>query len=477
LKRFLLCYLLLLAISLPAQYYRPFLAGRLHYFTSASNYSVRIDSVGEINGDSAYWMNAIAVPPSAACLASNRTHFVMDQEGLFGDHFIHLSNGAYAFVNRSGDTATFHTQLPNAVSWTFLSDSNLTASISLRGQVSVAGVLDSMLVIDISDGRQYRLTQHYGFYLGPNLSYYLRGDTLRFSTLAELPEVPDFKDFFAWQPGDVYNTLTKLPQAWDKYDRWEILQRIESANGDSLTLVARHRHSEYWHPSPHWIDPPDTITMLQVRHRNLFLEKATYEADTTPGGYHWQQSWSYNGEYANRKTLHFYYFDGGGDLDSCGYSYASAAGPCLDPVPEDITMDLGPTFFQQVEGSTITTCIYSTFTMVCHELAGQDSLGPCPAEIIILPQTAQLSLQPSIRLWQRSHTGEVGIRWEDVQPGIYRWQVFDLGGKVVWEQKVPMSARGSQALDFRGSNGMYVLYVSNPKSNWMGRVKLPWIAN
>jgi hypothetical protein len=475
LKRLLLKLSLLLCLApvLSAQAYQPFFPGKLHYFLSGSNYSVRVDSAGVLGGDSAFWMNEIALPPDPGCNSWPVIHFIPGQEGFFADHFIRKPDGSYQFVNRPGDTATFHTQVPTGMPWTFLSDSNLTAYISLRGQLNVGGTLDSVLVIDLSDGQQYQLTEHFGLYSGPNLSYYLGGDTLRAVTLAAQPETPDFKDYWDWQPGDVYNTSYGYPQAWMEYERFEILQRYESQDGDTLRFTVKHRYSIYYNPSPDTIHPPDSITITYTRLGNQFLTKATLEPDTVsaPDGYHWQQCWFYDPAYNGRRSLHFKYFDGAGQLDSCGYSFAIAP-PCIDPMPENITLGLGPTYFQFHIGSTITTCLYADFHMVCHEQAGQDSLGPCPAEAIALPAMEEMVAVPKIHVWNDAHTGGAGIRWEDLERGIYRWQVMDLGGKVVWERAVSMSGAGNQSLNFDGSPGMYVLQISSLKEDWAERVKL-----
>ena len=93
-RQFLTTFLLLLAISLHAQDYQPFHAGKLHYFSSASNYSLRVDSVGLAGNDSAFWMNEIALFPSPACTTFfppnyYRTPlFIPGHEGFFGDRFI-----------------------------------------------------------------------------------------------------------------------------------------------------------------------------------------------------------------------------------------------------------------------------------------------------------------------------------------------------------------------------------------------------
>jgi hypothetical protein len=213
-----------LFIHLSAQSYQPFLPGKLHYFTSTPNYSVRIDSVGEINGDSTFWMNEIAISPPSGC--QNQYHYLPGQEGLYGDRFVELPGGMLAFISRSGDSATFQTQAAVGTTWAFATTGNLTATLSSRSQMTFLGVTDSVLTYDISDGQQFQLSEHYGFLSGVALGHYLNGGNLSVTTLYELPSVPDFKKFYDWQPGDSYGTTFEMfGPGFDEYTQHRILSR------------------------------------------------------------------------------------------------------------------------------------------------------------------------------------------------------------------------------------------------------------
>jgi hypothetical protein len=469
------CLLLLFGLSASGQNFQPFVAGRLHWFHSGSNYSVRIDSVGMIGNDSAFWMNEIAVPPSQSCWVSNTTHFVLGQEGLFGDHFIHGADGAFRFVNRNSDTATFHTQLPLTQPWQFLSDSTLTAFISLRGQISVLGQVDSFIVIDISDGSQYRLTEHYGMYLGPNLSYFLLDDSLRFSTIAERPTLPDFKEYFDWQPGDVYNVTIANHPAWDQYYRYEVLQRQESNNGDSLTITVKRNHSDNWIPTPITFFPTDTISSVNTRQALKFLELATYEVDTQATGYHWQKEWFDDPEFSGRKTLRFDYFNFPGMMDSCGYGYYGTIPPCNVPMYKYYTKGLGTTSTEFTTGQTMTTCVYATVTMSCYEQAGHDSLGPCPAGIIALGNEPAVVANGHLELSIHSQTGAVSLIWEGFKPGNYQWELFDLSGKLLSKQEKSMDASGGEKIIRPGGIGLCLLRIQPIDGDWVQTLRVPFV--
>lgn len=467
--------LLLLAvlsgISLHAQDYRPFLPGRLHYFASGTNYSVRIDSAGTVGSDSTYWMNAVTRAGSGDCIANNHTHFVPGQEGLFGDHWIHRADGAFLCVSLGGDTATFHTQLPTGTPWDFLSDSTITASISLRGQIPVGTTLDSMLVIDLSDGRQYRLTQHHGLYLGPNLSYYFGMDTLRFSTLASVPEVPDFKAYWGWDVGDNFTVSDIHSGNWEKYDRYEVLERGQSMDGDSLWFRVKHRHAEQWSGLPDTVLPPDTLMLHATRARYPYLELATGEPHYTAQGYHCPTSWEYDPEYFGRRTQLLTYFGVEGLLDSCGYSHPLLASPCVWPMPMRYTLGVGATHWLQEIGWTMTSCVYSYRDLVCYMQAGMDSLGPCPPMAMALGRAE--GAQPAPKVGLVAARGGWQVAWQGLQPGHYRWQYYDLHGRLLRQVERAMPASGDAEVEVAGAPGMYLLRIGDMAGTWAHTLRIP----
>jgi hypothetical protein len=469
---FFLCSLLLLFSFSQAQNYQPFIVGKLHFFLSGSNYSVRIDSSGQVGNDSAYWMNEVAIAPSAACVTSINTHFVPRQEGLFGDHFIHRPDGAYQFISQLGDTATFHTLLPTGTPWQFLSDSTLTATISLRDQINLGGQTDSVIVIDISDGKQYRLTQNYGLHDGPNLSYYLRDASLRAAAWAEMPSTPDFKEFFAWQPNDVFSTSDGIGSNFTIFNRYRILQRIESNDGDSLTFYRHRANGSLWPPDPLYVSPADSDTVLILRQDYRFLELATGEVYDDGNVYHWQRDWVYSSSYLGRKLIKFKYFGAIGFLDSCGYN-VPVPPPCNAPMDKYFTDGLGLTYRTVNNGATITWCAYQELHMLCYEQAGHDSLGPCPLEIIILGKPSVGALSANVKLILHSRTHEAWVEWVGLVPGKYEWELFDLNGRIVAQKALDLDESGKLPLSHSGSTGMYLLRIRDEAGTWTHTLRVP----
>jgi hypothetical protein len=477
-RQFLTTFLLLLALSTFAQDYQPFHAGKLHYFSSASNYSLRVDSVGIAGNDSVFWMNEIALFPSPACTTFfppnyYRTPlFIPGHEGFFGDRFIRQGNGGYAFVNRAGDTATFHTLMPTGQSWTFLSDSNLTASISARTQSNVLGTMDSVIAIDISDGKQYQLSQHNGLVSGPNLSYYFNNDLLRAATIAYLPMTPNWKTFFDWQPGDVYHTLdhANTNNGYENYDRWVVTNRYDYPNMDSIELNFSCQRVQIWFQTPDTIIVPQYNQTIIYSGRDLGgLEKATYEVHFDPIYCHFQLPWSVglNG----RLLLPFNYSGSDGSTDSCGF-VPNIMPPCNLSLLEQWTKGLGDTRHLHVIGSTTTSCLDATYQMLCYEQAGHDSLGPCPQQFDLLSSESPFA-ETNLTLYRNQQTAEIGIQWERMPAGDYRWELYDLGGRKLWEQTVAMQQNGQKPLNFSASKGLYVLRIVSASEDWQISLKVP----
>jgi hypothetical protein len=478
---YLLCASMLLAACSFSQNYRPFLPGKLHYFTSGQNYSLRIDSSGEVAGDSVFWMNDITIPSPPQCtvwISGNNwsmPHFIGDKEGFFGDHFICRANGAYQFVSRQGDTATFHTRLPLGTTWNFLSDSSLTASITQRGLVNANGIVDSMIRIDISDGQQYQLTMENGLFSGPNLSYYLHGQNLNPANLVEPPSWHDFKDFFDWQPGDLYNTWyhTNTTSGYDQYERWLVLSRVESTSGDSLSFVFKHWVGQYWFPTGgtyYWID---TVSVTHKREDYDFINLATYEVKFGPTEYHRQMPWSY--EFNNHITLPYLVSASMGWADSCGFVPAIIP-ECSSPVQRRYTLGLGNTYRTLSIGSTTTSCLYATDRLLCYELAGQDSVLPCLTNLVILAQTDPRPTS-RLKLLRNSQSGEISILWEGFAFGNYQWDLIDMNGRVIRSETKLMEPLGSHSLSLPGSAGIYLIRISEPSGTWVQTMRIPIMRN
>ena len=166
------------------------------------------------------------------------------------------------------------------------------------------------------------------------------------------------------------------------------------------------------------------------------------------------------------------YFPSPGTIDSCGYGYYGAAGPCVDPMPIHFTLGLGNTYQEYSVGQTITACIYATHQMICYEQAGLDSLGPCPAEAILLHHEMPLE-RANFSLWTNSQNGEAGLQWTSLQPGQYDWTICDLAGVVHWKGENTMAAAGREKLVMPEVDGLFLVKITNSRTGEAYCLKVP----
>lgn len=476
-ERFLLLSLLC-ALSIPsiAQRWRPLLPGNLHFYQSPINYSIRVDSVGEVNGDSTFWLNDIAGPRPSGC--GNQYHFLPGMEGCWGDRFVELPGGIVAFVSRAGDSAVFHTLDAVGSTWAFATNSSLTATLSSRAIANFQGVTDSVITIDISDGRQFQLSEHYGLISGINPGFYLGGGFFLTSVLHELPDVPNFKRYNAWQPGDRWGTSKHVGGAsgYYEYHEYRVLSRSLSPQADTLTIVHEDRGLQIWYP------PYDTIllpmqtnstrqTATQLRH----LERATWEVTSDNNYYHWQQPWI-QAMPGSRMELPFLYGPSTGMVDSCGYTPFTMF-PEQTQLPVRFVEGLGMTYRQFITGTGTSGYHYGTFQMDCYAQAAWDSLWPCPGAFILLSAPSPSGSNISMTPWVDASRGLQGIRWEGLISGDYHLELLDMSGRLLWESDSYLESSGNLQLASGLPQGICVLSLSNRDGNTAYAVKIPVLRN
>lgn len=462
-----------------SQSYQPFLSGKLHFLSDspvlARNFSLRTDSAGVVGNDSAFWMTALALPPSPSCAANAFTQFVPDQEGYFLDHFIRKSDGSYRFVSRGGDTVTLHTQLPTGQSWNFTTLGGVTATIAFRGLTGLSSVTDSLIRIDLSDGKHIELSQRFGILNGPDFRSYIYGNAVMDFAIVDTPMVPDFKAFFDWQVGDLYSTHDHYNsgQGIDFYRRYLVIDRIESAAGDSLTLTLRRTEVQFWWPYDTIYATPDTVTNVYTRTDHGFLEKATYEYFPNGPRYNIPQPFVYDAYYHGRKTIPCINSSQGGLVDSCGYTlYGAIAGNCLQANHQRYSLGIGLSNADYSIGQTMTTCLYADFRLSCYLKINGDSLGPCPQPFRLLHAVDPFATV-AMHVQRHSQTGDLSLQWQGLPAGDYTWQWYDLQGRRLRDESVPMMTDGRRELRFTGAAGMYLLRISDDAGGWARTLRVP----
>jgi hypothetical protein len=480
-KEKILLSLLLLTFSLGfGQNYQPFYPNDLHYFaTTSANYSVRIDSIGLSGSDSSFWLNPVFLPPSPACVQSNQTHYLPSQEGFFGDHFIRRPNGVFQFVGSNGDTISFQTSASQGTTWPFLSGSTLTATMTQRSTVTVGNTLDSLILITVSDGQQFAMTQHHGFQQATDLRHYFAGSSAITFTQPEPPSIPSYKDYIGWQMGDLFRTVdhSNSGAGYTFHNQYVVLARTDSPDGDSVMLQMKHYGVQFWWPNDTIILPVDTLNFVYRKRDFAFLTKATFEYCEVANHYYIQQPYSYTTSAYVRRNIPITTFWSGAVLDSCGYGFQNVlATPCLDPYTQHYATGLGKAYATYSIGNTITSCIVADYNLVCYEQASSDSLGNCPSAFLLLSRPMpQQSLEMQVQ--RHSQTGALSITWQSIPAGNYLWEYYDLNGKLLKQEKHIMHAQGSQEVPSLGVAGMYLLRIQDTSGKASKTLRLPMLRN
>lgn len=459
-QTFLVLTLAIVSTALHAQDYRPFIPGKVHYYQSTPNYSVRIDSVGMVGADSTFWMNEIAVQPDPGCNPwFPNYHFLPHQEGFFADRFIHSADGAYRFVTRGGDTATFHTQVPTGTSWQFLSNSTLTATLSTRSLGTVGGAADSILTIDISDGKQYRLSRDHGLVAGPILGYYMAGRALQELAYDQVRGPIDFKDFIAIQPGDWFGTY-EASYPFNRFIRWTATEREESVSGDTLRIRYQKQGATQENPSP-WYPIGGSANLFYYRTEYGYLNMATYEVHMGPFYYNWVQPWNPSGlgGYFEIPSLSHY---AGPEGDSCGY-YPQIPQSAEPPFTRKTTQNLGDTYHNfSLNGGTTTTLLWGQYAVECYGFVNGDTLGPCPNAWLLT--NADEAAPPTADFWTsyQPSSQRLLLGWEGMKPNDYALRVYDLQGRLLHAEALHMEAQGRADIAAPLANGIYLLQLQSP---------------
>jgi hypothetical protein len=473
-KHIFLSALLLACFFLPAQDYRPFLPGKIHYYTASnSNFSVRVDAVGLIAPDSAFWMNPVI---GQACFGSSSFpyYFRDDKEGRMGDHFIQGADGAFRVVSRTGDTLTLHTRLPIATPWPFLTGSSLTATLQSRTAATTFGQADSVLTIQVSDGNSYTLSQHFGLLVGINFSAYfsLQGATL--CQLARIPNtLPHAADYVAWQPGDAFTYVKDRGMQLGKFNNYVVRNRWANAVGDTLWLEVDHQFTLTIPPNMDTIAYAVALDTLRYTDDDIYLARlATGELDSTHQpiqvASHWDDAVNFGGalrhHYQRYPLVAPYIYE-----DSCGWS-APVAPPCDDPYPAQIVEGFGLVRKEYVIGQNMVLCFTDIEELLCYQ-RGTDSIV-CPAWLELATGLPSPGIQGSLQV-AGSASGQPRLVWEGLVPGDYRISLCELQGRVLHSQTAYLRGAGSQDIPLPGPAGIYLLRVEDlvGGGNWV--VRLP----
>lgn len=276
------------------QNYRPFSNGNIYRFDSPSGfYSIRVDSATEVAADSVFWFNKIVVDVPDSFPGNNCGYpswqgpaYSYGNENLLGTKMLEKANGEFQFIAETGDTIFIHTQAPLLSSWTFLSDSSLTAMISSRTLETFHGQVDSVVTIAIINGEELRISKNYGVLTVHNFNAYWSSAPVTVYQQRRLPAKPNYLDFYDFEIGDQFRFFEASAvigsPGWTHYhDGFEVLSRQNYLNGDSIGYsVARSQRQRGMLPNSIPFDtviPTDTIAWTFRRATERFLELGTMD--------------------------------------------------------------------------------------------------------------------------------------------------------------------------------------------------------
>lgn len=191
-----------------SQNWMPAVPGDLYHFRALDSnfitHTIRIDSVKSIGGDSIFYLNRVVD------VQNLELNFIVVTNGkaqFLGRTMIKKPDGRLDFVSNDDDTPFTVTIFPNASlgeTWQAVSDSSISATITLIEESTVLGEPDSLKTIQFSNGRLWILSKNHGIVyteaLFSNDLVNLAGIETRF--LGDRP--PYFEEFYDFNPGDLY---------------------------------------------------------------------------------------------------------------------------------------------------------------------------------------------------------------------------------------------------------------------------------
>ncbi|KAA9333545.1 T9SS type A sorting domain-containing protein [Adhaeribacter soli] len=284
-----------------AQNFQPFRKGPTYHFIAGDSlYSLRIDSVKVVAGDSVFVFNPIArkgAQSSAQGCSPGSTGpaaYTVHPNNQFGRQMRKAPNGEYIFRTVQGQEYLLKTKVATGQSWAFNpnnSTSNLTATLSAKTVETIQSVMDSVYTYTLSNGKTIKLSKNYGFTATPNFisdtDPYFKPKDLAFYALPEKgigqPVSSPFV-IFGFQPGDefMYHSVEEGSSGSTCTEEWlhrTILSRRNSANGDSIYYSVREQRlvKSYGMPSAPvgWCQTPSGTTLHNPTTNTLIITKKT----------------------------------------------------------------------------------------------------------------------------------------------------------------------------------------------------------
>ncbi len=207
--------LLILPLIVSSQNWQPVNLGQVSFYSNDNSelmdHTVMIDSVFDVSGQQVYYLNKTigycdtCITP-VPCYGVSGDFYLNNLQGIFAKQLHNLEQGKYWFY----DSVSFVllTRATPGESWLFDTTANITAEITgVNLQEIFSEVFDSTKHIELSNGKEIRLSKNYGIIKFPSsldgVDYYLlAGLENETDTLGITP--PGFFEIFDINVGDIF---------------------------------------------------------------------------------------------------------------------------------------------------------------------------------------------------------------------------------------------------------------------------------
>jgi hypothetical protein len=240
--------LILISISTFAQNWSPIRVNqKMNYQHSDSSYishTIWVDSAGNTFEDSTFFLNLVVkdIPDNPEIVLRNQPQFL-------GQIMIKDVMGNYFFI-----APMYYCILTSALigeSWVFDLDNNVYATLNDITEEEIFGVLDSVKMIELSDGNEILLSKNFGFLKFPDFEYGGYFELVGIQDTEYGQSVPGILDIYNFEIGEIYQTFYDYStvNSGSSYDfRYKKTVVNKQQFEDSIQYefhVLRHKR-EYW---------------------------------------------------------------------------------------------------------------------------------------------------------------------------------------------------------------------------------------
>ncbi|MEY3442292.1 MAG: Secretion system C-terminal sorting domain [Bacteroidota bacterium] len=310
----------------------------MHQTGTTNYFAVRIDSVRQEGNDSAFYHFRIDRPFHEAEYQLNCNGdtvrgwrgIKLNEQHFMGEKMLRSSDGTCRFVFAvNPDTFVLKTFATVGESWTW--HGNTVATVTQIRYEDVAGVMDSVKYIQLSDAPDIQLSRRFGFVevfnFGPFAPCNWYGCAFKLVGRREgenlKKELPFFEDVFDFQAGDVfqYQQVHRMPSTQRDYDlTTEYTFQSGDPGNEFVYGTMMQQHYQALRPDvPDGYRPPMRVT-LNFDHLDMaYLDLLPYEHNPAISNSNWAPVQAG----ASGATTTFRYWTGGygGYLDTCGQFY------------------------------------------------------------------------------------------------------------------------------------------------------------